>query len=138
MKYQLSIFLIILLSINYACTGRSGKSVASSGGEQDSTIISFVTEIHDFGTINSGESVDCSFEFSNKGKKPLLIQEVIAGCGCTNVKFPKKPLAPNQKGTIEVTFNSAGRQGYQHKSIKVISNGSEKPVILTFQVNVQQ
>ena len=137
MKYRFCIYVIFLFAIIYSCTGRTGKSVAGIGGEQDSTIIFFTKTVHDFGTIKNGELVNCSFEVINKGKKPLLIQHVAAGCGCTNVKFPKKPLAPNQKGTIEVTFDSKGRMGYQRKTIHVTSNGSEMPVPLAIVVHVQ-
>ena len=137
MKHNFFIYITFLFVIIYGCTGRTGKSVAGIGGEQDSTEIVFTKEIHDLGVITSGESVKCSFEFFNNGKNPLLIQQVVAGCGCTNVKFPKKPISPKQKGTIEVTFNSTGRQGHQRKTINVISNGSEMPIMLVIIANVE-
>ena len=41
------------------------------------------------------------FTFTNVGNAPLVINEVIASCGCTIPKYDRRPIAPGQKGSIE-------------------------------------
>ena len=46
--------------------------------------ITFKETKHDFGTIEeSYGTVSHDFQFTNKGDKPLVIKQVITGCGCT-------------------------------------------------------
>jgi hypothetical protein len=137
MKDIIYFLLISLFPVFCNCSGNSGKSVANSGGIQESTKIVFVNELHDFGNLKSGESVACSFKFTNEGKNPLLISDVKAGCGCTNVKYPLKPVEPGKGGTIEIKYNTRGKNGHQRQMVTVFSNGSEEPVILVIRANVQ-
>jgi len=137
MKNFAVILTISLFTVFFGCSRSGGKSTASSGGVQDSTVIVFAKTMNDFGDLKSGESVVCSFSFINEGKKPLLIHNVTAGCGCTNVKYPLKPVPPGKGGSVEVTFNTKGRQGHQRQAITVYSNGSKEPIMLVFHANVQ-
>ena len=59
------------------------------------------------------------FTFTNVGNAPLVINEVIASCGCTIPKYDRRPIAPGQKGSIEITYNG---QGHFKKSITIKSN----------------
>ena len=136
MKHIIKIFIFFLFAVFYNCNDR-GKSISISGGVIDSTKIVFSSEVYDFGALERGELVVCKFNFKNEGKNPLLISDVRAGCGCTNVKFPLKPVAPGKGGAIEVTYNTSGKMGFQHQLLTVYSNGSEQPVLLTIKANVQ-
>ena len=129
---------VIAIVIFSGCFG-DGKSNndAKNINIQDSTLIVFDNDMHDFGTLSAGEAVACQFGFTNAGDKPLLIREVTAGCGCTNVKYPDKPLLPNEKGIIEVTFNSRGKHGNQRQMVHIISNGSQQPMRLIIRAEVQ-
>ena len=51
------------------------------------------------------------FTFTNVGNAPLVINEVIASCGCTIPKYDRRPIAPGQKGSIEITYN--GKESLQ-------------------------
>lgn len=84
--------------------------------------IEFVNELHDFGRIIQGTKVSYSFKFKNSGRTDLLITTVSASCGCTVPKYPKTPLKPGEEGFIVVSFDSKGRNGFQHKQLVVISN----------------
>ena len=137
MKNIFYIFLITLITLFCNCSGNSSKSVINSGGVQDSTKIVFINDTHDFGILKAGESVGCSFSFTNEGEKPLLISDVKAGCGCTNVKYPLKPIAPGKGGKIEIKYNTKGKNGQQRQIITVFSNGSEEPSMLIIRANVE-
>jgi len=94
----------------------------SSQGASAVTSIKFDQEIFNFGKIKEGESVTHNFGFVNTGKSPLIITDAKATCGCTTPIWPKGPIAPGDKGTINVTFNSTGKPGEQDKLIFVTAN----------------
>lgn len=89
---------------------------------ENATIMEFEQTTHDFGTLKDGESPSYTFVFTNKGNQSLIIQNAKGSCGCTVAKYPKEPIAPNEKGEIQVTFNSKGKTGTQHKSITITAN----------------
>ncbi len=99
--------------------------------------INFENKVHDFGTIEEAEGeVTYVFEFSNIGNKPLILQNVLASCGCTTPKWSKEPILPNGKGSIEVTYNPRNRPGVFRKSITVVTNAEIPKVYLTIQGKV--
>ena len=83
--------------------------------------ISFDTMTHNFGTFTSDEPIKkCTFTFTNKGNKPLVINQATASCGCTMAKYTKTPIMPGEKGSISVTYNGKGKFfGHFKKSITV-------------------
>ena len=80
-----------------------------------------------FGFVKKGEKVVLSYEFTNEGNQPLIITEAKAECSCTTVKWPKEPIAPGQKGVIEVTFDTAPTYDRQDRTVEIISNSSSSP-----------
>jgi hypothetical protein len=84
--------------------------------------IKFTEDKFDFGKIKQGDSVMHQFAFVNDGKAPLIITDATATCGCTKPEWPKEPIQPGEKGTIKVTFHSAGKSGLQDKMITVTGN----------------
>lgn len=77
------------------------------------------------GTFSEKDAVQsATFTFTNVGQAPLVINQVVASCGCTVPKYEKKPVAPGQQGTINVTYNGKGKfPGHFKKSITVRTNG---------------
>lgn len=93
--------------------------------------IRFERELYDFGKITQGEKVEYTYNFTNTGEVPLVIASVKASCGCTVADgWPKEPLAPGEKGSIPVTFDSANKKGHQSKSITVLTNAEPKTRVL--------
>ncbi len=86
--------------------------------------IKFDKLTHDFGTFSeSSPVVTCTFNFTNVGDKPLVINQAVASCGCTVPDYTKDPIQPGQKGTIKVTYNGTGKfPGHFKKSITVRTN----------------
>ncbi len=84
---------------------------------------------HNFGTFKeeAGQQT-ATFEFTNKGEVPLILNNVRASCGCTTPKWTREPVAPGTKGTIQVSYNPKNRPGSFQKSITVQSN-AETPVV---------
>ena len=84
--------------------------------------IKFEEEVHDFGKIIEGETVSYAFKFRNTGKSDLVIADVTTSCGCTVPSYPKTPVRPGDEEEIRIAFSSAGRRGYQTKTIVVVAN----------------
>lgn len=78
---------------------------------------------HDFGTFSEAKGkVTHVFEFTNNSGAPVVLQDVKASCGCTTPTWTKTPVAPGEKGQVEVTYNAKGRPGAFSKTITVTSN----------------
>ena len=88
----------------------------------DAPVIAFEETNWDFGTIQEGDVVKHTYKFTNTGKSPLIIQNATAQCGCTVPQWPREPIAPGQKGEIQVEFNSKGKAGVQSKSVSITAN----------------
>lgn len=132
MKQILLLSMVFLFAI--ACKNED-KSVKVL--ETDSTTISFTETLFDFGEIMQGEQIKHTFIFKNSGDKPLLIKEVHSSCGCTVANYTDKPVNPQSEGFIKVTFNSAGKQGSQYKTITIISNTKPEKNVLVISGNVK-
>jgi hypothetical protein len=124
-------FLIFAAIIASNCSGGSGRSTAgfSSGSDTGKSVIIFREYEHDFGKVAEGEKVSYTFSFDNKGTSDLIISSSTTTCGCTVPKYDKKPIPPGSNGSLEVVFDTSGREGMQTKTITVKSNAS-KPVVL--------
>lgn len=92
--------------------------------------ILFETESYDFAKVTSGTNVEYSFKFTNTGKSTLKILKSKASCGCTATDPVKTELKKGESSEIKIVFNTAGRKGNQHKTITVITNDPDKPVIV--------
>ena len=67
---------------------------------------------HDFGSFKESAGLQTySFEFTNKGNAPLILNAVNASCGCTSPEWTRQPVVPNATGMIKVTYNPANRPG---------------------------
>lgn len=97
--------------------------------------IVFNKTVHDYGTVVQGSDGNCEFSFINKGKMPLVISNVSSSCGCTVPQWPKEPIGPGKSGTIQVKYDM-NRIGAISKSITVISNAANTPVVLQIKGNV--
>ena len=66
----------------------------------------FDAETIDYGKIDKGADGVRTFTFTNIGDQPLIIKDIKSSCGCTIPEKPKKPILPNEKGTIKVSYNT--------------------------------
>ncbi len=84
--------------------------------------IIFRRNFFNFGKVESGTVVEGSFEFTNIGTAPLVIKNATATCGCTVPDYPKNPINPGEKATIDVVFDTKGKMGRQQPIITVSAN----------------
>ena len=86
----------------------------------------FTKEIHKFGKISEGEIVVCEFYFKNTGNANLIIKAIESSCGCTNIKWKKKPIKVGEESKITVEFDSKKRNGKQYKVLSIFANTKRK------------
>jgi hypothetical protein len=73
------------------------------------------------GDIAFDKPVTAEFIVKNTSDKPLIINDVVVGCHCTVVEFPKELIAPNEEVCIKATYD-AKREGRFYKLIRVFTN----------------
>jgi hypothetical protein len=123
---------ILLAAVLFASCGRgsSGKGKNMPSDTTGVAVITFQSLEHNFGAVKEGEKVGCIFQFTNTGDADLVLTSATASCGCTVPKYDKKPVAPGDAGTVEVSFDTSGRDGIQTKTVVVQSNAENNIVIL--------
>ena len=130
MKYFLLFFFVG--GMLFSCDVKKRDRIADEASNaremalKDSTTVLVIDSTHNFGRVTDGDMVEYKFRFLNTGKKPLIITNASASCGCTVPEKPDLPILSGDTGYIKVVFNSKGRAGSTHKSIHVTSNA--KPV----------
>ena len=99
--------------------------------------LTFDTDTMDAGRIAQGTVISRTFEFVNSGSSDLIIADVRSTCGCTVGKnWPKHPVKPGERGSIDVTFDSEGRNGVQNKSVSIVSNANPSTHMLILRTEV--
>ena len=146
MKNKIKVIICIAILIITACKNNNNRLSTdlvinpntASGKENmgDLPKFQFETDIHDFGKAIEGEKLSYSFKFKNIGKTDLVIASANASCGCTVPEFPKEPVHPGKEGVITVTFNTAGKNGFQHKTVTVVANTQPSNYVLNIKAIV--
>ncbi len=81
-------------------------------------------------------SVEHTFSFENRSSKPIVIVDVMSGCGCTTPSYSRKPIMAGQRGEIKVAFDPMNRPGKFSKGVSVMTSASTTAVTLTLEGNV--
>ena len=86
--------IVLLVSAVSLASAQATIEAATSGEANDPNApeISFVEEVHDFGTISFEGNGKVDFKFTNTGKSPLVISSAKGSCGCTVPSWPKEPI----------------------------------------------
>jgi hypothetical protein len=91
--------------------------------------VEFKASKFSFGKIKQGVPVTTKFTFTNKGTRPLIVENAEAGCGCTTPEYPKAPIMAGKTGVISVTYDAANAGPFT-KEINVKFAGIQLPVTL--------
>jgi len=100
--------------------------------------MTFEEAFHDFGKITEGELVSYTFDFKNTGDGDLLIADAHGQCSCTVPKWPKEIIHPGDKGSINVSFDSNGKNGIVDKEVIIEANTNPKITKLKIQADIQK
>jgi len=97
---------------------------------------SFYKKILKFDAISEGTPLSFQYEFTNSGSDPLIINDYKVQCSCTKVAFPKTPVLPGEKASIQVDFDSTDKIGWQYRTIQLYANVPGGVSELEFRVKV--
>lgn len=117
MKRTVNTILIVILS--FGLFNATSSKIESKRGKV--AIISFETEIIDYGTVEQHSDGMRLFTFTNEGDAPLLITNVKTSCGCTVPNYSKAPILPGESGELKIKYDTK-RLGAFTKTITVTSN----------------
>lgn len=126
--------IIVLLILSFVSSFAFSQKKKVVEKKQETPVypeIIFTHMKHDFGNINErAGKVYHYFEFTNTGKVPLKVENVITGCGCTSTEWPMNEIPPGGKGTIKASFEPLGRQGPFDKDLVLETNAMPRARVL--------
>ncbi len=86
---------------------------------------------HDFGTVEeAGGKVRCSFRGVNRGKRPVVLLDVVTTCGCTVPTFSRRPIAPGGETVVEVAYDPYNRPGAFDRNLYLYGPDRERLAVL--------
>ncbi|MHC1705849.1 MAG: DUF1573 domain-containing protein [Tenuifilaceae bacterium] len=118
------------------CVGILSAQTTEVKPVEEKAEISFISLEHNYGTMEYDANGTYEFEFTNTGKLPLTLLNVVPSCGCTAPEWSKEPIKPSEKGKIKVTYNTK-IPGTFGKQITVYSNASTNPILLKIKGEVK-
>ena len=74
--------------------------------QSDSAVAKFNSTVIDLGKIKQDNPTTATFEVTNIGTEPLVIEQATPTCGCTIGDYTKEPIAPGKSGFIKATYNA--------------------------------
>jgi hypothetical protein len=92
---------------------------------------------HDFGTFKEEAGRQTfNFEVTNTGNSPLVIQNIVASCGCTTPEWTKQPIPAGGNGVIAAIYDPKDRPGAFNKTLSVYTNSKPEVVVLVIKGQV--
>ena len=113
---------LLLFSALFVLVGAFAKSDAND-------LIKFDKTSYAFGKVPKDKPVSVEFTFTNPGKKPLIIEDATAECGCTKPEYPQKPIMPGKTGTIKVTYDAKEKGVFTKKVTVKLVNETESKIL---------
>lgn len=92
-------------------------------------------EVVDCGQVVFRKPVTAEFVLKNDGHKPLVINNVLKSCGCTEVDYPKTGIAAGESFVIKAVYD-AKQMGTFTKQVCLYTNAGEEPFILSMRGRV--
>ena len=92
---------------------------------------------HDFGKFRE-EAGRQKFDFvvQNTGNQPLVIQNIVASCGCTTPEWTKNPIPPKGTGVVTAIYDPQNRPGQFNKTLSVYTNSKPAVTVLVLKGEV--
>ena len=70
------------------------------------------------------------FIVTNTGTDPLMIQNVVASCGCTTPEWTRQPIPAGSKGKVTAIYDPQNRPGAFNKTLTVYTNTKPETTVL--------
>ncbi len=141
MLRQITILVSVLLLVSCGGEKKAPEQIAKSENALtirlcDSLIERGISDTLRFGHLHSGEIAHLDFWIENRTPKPVVPLMVKRTCGCTDLEYDQKPIAPDEERRCRIIFDSRGIYGWQLKLIDLKLAGYERPVRLFIEAEV--
>jgi len=108
---------------------KSKKTVTITAIGNSNARLEFDHTTYNFGSIAKGSVVTHNFWFENTGTDTLVITRIKPTCGCTSTRKAGFSVAPGEKTSIDIVFDSGKFNGRITKAIKVECNDPVNPFL---------
>lgn len=129
------IFLLLFISFVASTIVLHAQTTAPAAASVDQQI-KMSKDKYDLGKIPQGTPYTFFMEFTNITQKPVVVENVTAGCGCTVPEKPEQPILPNKTGKVKVVYNAAAA-GVFSKSVMIKLAGVNEPKVILFTGEVE-
>lgn len=100
-------------------------------------MITVTNKIVNNGTSKHNKPVTASFEITNVGKVPLVIDDIKTDCNCTVPDWERIPILPQKKTMIKLEYNGT-TLGYYQKKAMIYCNVDDSPILLILRGNIDK
>ena len=97
--------------------------------EQTRTEAEISTSAIDFGSFHWDERKDTVVTLVNKGKKLLVIHDIVTSCGCTVADYDKRPAQPGESVKVKISFKADYPERF-NKTVGIYCNTKESPYVV--------
>ncbi|MBN1107179.1 MAG: DUF1573 domain-containing protein [Bacteroidales bacterium] len=92
---------------------------------------------HDFGTFKEESGVQKhDFIITNTGNSPLVIQNIVTSCGCTQPEWTRQPIPAGGTGKVTALYDPRGTWGKFNKTLTVYTNARPQVTVLSIKGEV--
>lgn len=96
-----------------------------------------VRDTLDFGKMHQGEIIAKSLQVINRDSKPIVLLRHVTSCGCVNVLYDRKPIAPGESAVIEFELDSKSLSGWQMKLMEFYFADKATPMKIYLEAEVE-
>ena len=132
------ITLVIIVGVNFVFNmyGLNNKEVQWEHQVSSSHLV-MENSMVDLGEVSPGNKYHLKYNFKNKGRGDLVIENIVSTCGCTIAKLSKERYISKEKGCLDVDFQPPYNNGPGEKKLTILSNDPDhKNTELSIKFNV--
>lgn len=93
------------------------------------TKITISEQMIDMGNFSWKSNQEKEVTIKNVGQSPLVIDEVLASCGCLTIEYNKKPVLPKDSTCVKIRYQAEYPEHF-NKTITIYCNGEGAPLKL--------
>lgn len=114
----------VLFFMGFAVTANAQEAVSAD------KVIKMTKEKYDLGKIKFKKETTFFMEFTNISKKPVIVESVLVGCGCTVAEKPAAPIMPGKVGKIKVGYDATAPAGQPfNKDVTIKIKGAQPKTV---------
>ena len=128
---------IISITFFILCIYNSNAQSAPSPVVDIAKVLSFTNDNYNMGNIAYGKPTEFAIDVQNISSAPIVLENVMVGCGCTTPKFTKGfSILPGAHTSLILGFNGSAIGNFS-KSATIFFSGGLTKTVTFFGVGVQ-